>query len=480
MKKQPTNPYLPSWEYIPDGEPYVFGDRLYIYGSHDKFGGEDFCVGDYAGWSAPLEDLSDWRYEGIIYKREQDPFYDDSKDQRLFAPDCQRGPDGRYYLYYAFTREGIIGVAVCDTPAGQYEYYGHVHYAEGTLLGRREEDMFQYDPGVLVDDDGRVYLYSGFCPNVEKIPSFKYLKPNPYGAMAIELEPDMVTVKKDAKFIVPCEKNAAGTGYEGHSFFEASSIRKIGETYYFIYSSELGHELCYAVSNRPDGGFRYGGTIISNGDIGYQGRTEPLNYTGTNHGSIEYINGEWFVFYHRQTNGSPYSRQGCADKIEILPDGSIPQIRMTSQGLNAAALPGIGEYGAGIACCLMGPDGACNIPAHTKLDDAHPRFTQEKETEADKPYQYIRNLRDGAAAGYRFFDMKRLRKIAVCVRGDAEGKLLVSVSPSGEAASEIPIARAEQWSNVEASFSVPDGERELWFTYKGDGALSLKSFELLS
>ena len=71
MKKQPTNPYLPSWEYIPDGEPYVFGDRLYIYGSHDKFGGEDFCVGDYAGWSAPLEDLSDWRYEGIIYKRER-------------------------------------------------------------------------------------------------------------------------------------------------------------------------------------------------------------------------------------------------------------------------------------------------------------------------------------------------------------------------------------------------------------------------
>lgn len=194
MKKQPTNPYLPSWEYIPDGEPYVFGDRLYIYGSHDKFGGEDFCVGDYAGWSASLEDLSDWRYEGIIYKREQDPFYDDSKDQRLFAPDCQRGTDGRYYLYYAFTREGIIGVAVCDTPTGQYEYYGHVHYAEGTLLGRKEEDMFQYDPGVLVDDDGRVYLYSGFCPNVEKIPSFKYLKSNPYGAMVIELEPDMVTV----------------------------------------------------------------------------------------------------------------------------------------------------------------------------------------------------------------------------------------------------------------------------------------------
>lgn len=27
MKQQVFNPYLPSWEYIPDGEPYVFGDR---------------------------------------------------------------------------------------------------------------------------------------------------------------------------------------------------------------------------------------------------------------------------------------------------------------------------------------------------------------------------------------------------------------------------------------------------------------------
>ena len=26
--KQVTNPYLPSWEYVPDGEPYVFDDRV--------------------------------------------------------------------------------------------------------------------------------------------------------------------------------------------------------------------------------------------------------------------------------------------------------------------------------------------------------------------------------------------------------------------------------------------------------------------
>ena len=29
-KKQAYNPYLPSWEYIPDAEPYVFDGRVYV------------------------------------------------------------------------------------------------------------------------------------------------------------------------------------------------------------------------------------------------------------------------------------------------------------------------------------------------------------------------------------------------------------------------------------------------------------------
>ena len=57
---QAFNPYLPSWEYIPDAEPYVFGDRVYIYGSHDRFNGFLFCLNDYVCWSAPVNDLSDW------------------------------------------------------------------------------------------------------------------------------------------------------------------------------------------------------------------------------------------------------------------------------------------------------------------------------------------------------------------------------------------------------------------------------------
>lgn len=66
MKTQAFNPFLPSYEYIPDAEPYVFGNRVYVYGSHDRFDGEDFCMNDYVCWSAPVDDLGAWKKEGII------------------------------------------------------------------------------------------------------------------------------------------------------------------------------------------------------------------------------------------------------------------------------------------------------------------------------------------------------------------------------------------------------------------------------
>ena len=155
--KQVFNPYLPAGEYIPDGEPHVFGNRVYVYGSHDRFNAAIFCVNDYVCYSAPVDDLSAWRYEGVIYKKKQDPL-NKLGIRLLFAPDVVQGVDGRYYLYYAYDFLGRMGVAVSDKPQGPYEYYGHVRYADGREWGSRSGDEFPFDPGALVDDDGRVYL----------------------------------------------------------------------------------------------------------------------------------------------------------------------------------------------------------------------------------------------------------------------------------------------------------------------------------
>ena len=95
--KQVFNPYLPLHECIPDGEPRVFGDRVYIYGSHETEGGDCFCNLDYVTYSAPTTDLTDWRYEGVIYQAKNDPLY--PKFRYMFAPDVIQGNDGKFYLY---------------------------------------------------------------------------------------------------------------------------------------------------------------------------------------------------------------------------------------------------------------------------------------------------------------------------------------------------------------------------------------------
>lgn len=271
MKKQAYNPYLPSYEYVPDGEPRIFGDRLYVYGSHDFFGGKNFCLGNYVCWSASVDNLGDWRYEGTIYDRMQDPLNAKGK-MYMCAPDVVQGADGRYYLYYEYDRAIVTSVAVCDTPAGKYEFYGYVKKPDGTVYGSKTGDVNSFDPGVLVDDDGRVFLYTGFDPGhgwMKK--AMEMRKRRVDGAYCIELEQDMLTMKGEPVMVVPGEKLAVGTGYARHPFFEASSIRKINGVYYYVYSSLQSHELCYATSKYPDKDFTFGGTLVSIGDIGYQG-----------------------------------------------------------------------------------------------------------------------------------------------------------------------------------------------------------------
>ena len=155
------------------------------------------------------------------------------------------------------------------------------------------------------------------------------------GSVCLELDADMITVKGEEHPIVPGCTKAKNTEFEGHAFYEASSIRKVNGKYCYVYSSELSHELCYAYSDSPTGGFHYGGTLISIADIGYRGNEKPLNYLGNTHGGMAEINGQWYIFYHRQTNRRKCCRQGCAEKLNILPDGRIEQAQVTSCGLNS-------------------------------------------------------------------------------------------------------------------------------------------------
>ncbi|WP_145414227.1 family 43 glycosylhydrolase [Paenibacillus xylanexedens] len=472
MKKQALNPYLPSWEYVPDGEPYVFNDRVYVYGSHDRFNGHAFCLNDYVCWSAPVNDLGNWRNEGVIYQKTDDPLNPDGH-MCLYAPDVTIGPDGRYYLYYVLDKVPVVSVAVCDSPAGKYEFYGYVQYTDGTRLGEREGDEPQFDPGVLTEGEF-TYLYTGFCAPGDR---------SRHGAMATVLGPNMLTIVEEPVFIAPSQPYSDGSGYEGHEFFEAPSIRKRGDLYYLVYSSVVMHELCYAASTSPTQGFEYQGVIVSNCDLhidSYKPAGKPMYYGGNNHGSIVEINKEWYIFYHRHTNGDAFNRQGCIEKLTFEKDGFISQVEMTSCGSNGEPLEGRGEYPAYLACNLFTQEDQLytgGFGAGAWLDSRFPKITQDGR-DGDEETGYIGNMTESATAGFKYFDCKDIQQVTIKVRGYCNGSFEVKTAWDGPVLGTIPVHFTNVWKSYAAAIRIPDGQQALYFTYQGMGSASLASFEL--
>ncbi|MBQ9855188.1 MAG: family 43 glycosylhydrolase, partial [Clostridia bacterium] len=399
-------------------------------------------------------------YEGVIYEKTQDPANKDAS-MCLYAPDVTKGPDGRYYLYYVLDHLDIVSVAVCDTPAGKYEFLGYVRYKDGTLYGRKPGDEPQFDPGVLTEGDS-TYLYTGFCGRGDK---------SRHGAMLVVLGKDMLTIEEDMRFVAPGVEYEAGTGFEGHAFFEAPSIRKMGDTYYFIYSSTPMHELCYATSRNPREGFSYGGVIVSNCDLHIGDEpTLPKAYGGNNHGSIVEIHGKWYIFYHRQTNNTWYSRQGCLEEITILEDGSIPQVEMTSCGPNGGALIGKGEYPAYIACHIFDKERRMITGAPNAA------YITQDGKDGDEFEGHIANIHDGTMIGFKYFDFEDVKKITLSIRGYGwGGKIQVKTEKYGEALAQIDLHNTNIWFDYTSDIALPGGVHSLYLTYTGGGSVMLKS-----
>lgn len=465
MKKFAFNPYLPSYEYIPDGEPRVFGERLYVFGSHDKFGGNDFCLNDYVAWSAPIDDLSDWRFEGVIYRKEQDPR--SGEKLPLFAPDVIRGSDGRYYLYYSVKDSSVISVAVSNAPAGKYEYYGDVKTPEGRVYGTRPDDHYEFDPAIL-NDGGRYYLYSGFGFTA------KAAGHRCVGVFVRELKADMLTSKGEPKILIPRKKFS----FFRNGFFEGASIRKIGSLYFLVYPCSNMSGLVYCTSDRPDGGFRYRGRIHSTSDIGINGhRFLSAAYPiGNNHGGIAEVNGKYYIFDHRMTNNTMFSRQGVAEEIQISDDGTIGQVECTSCGLNGGPLPAKGEYPAYIACNLMSRR---VLGMRVPFRGAY--ITQDGEDRECGPDQYISQIENGTVVGFKYFRFDGTEsRLCVQVRGFAQGTLLVyDRERKGALLTKIDLHPDQsEWAEFSAPLCKTKGKRALFFKFRGKGKFDMNSFSV--
>ena len=480
------NPFLPLTEYIPDGEPHVFGDRVYLYGSHDKARSDRFCVQDYTVWSAPVDDLSDWKCHGETYRKEQDPRSKPGKPVDYYAPDCVRGNDGRYYLYYCAmgpnTKNfGPMSVAVSDDPGGPFAYLGDIRYPDGTPVLK----YLTNDPAVL-NDNGRIWLYYGWglardfrsklfatIYNIVQsklfqrpIAEIKATKPSILSCAVVELEEDMITVKREPKAVLDSKTTAPkDSELYHHAFYEAPSIRKIGDLYYLVYSSGENNELAYATSIYPDRDFRYRGVIISNSDLGYKGNTIPKVPAGTIHGGIECVNEQWYVFYLRCTYNTDFSRQACGEPIEILPDGSIPQVEITTQGLSGRSIPAKGDLWAAYACNLT-----CGkaIKLGIGKQQTQPRI-DESEGEV-----YVSDLLDNTQLGYKYLDFQGIQKIGTTYRGAGEGVIEVRMQENGNFIGTIPIQPSLHWTQASGKVAL-SGIHALYLRFRGKGRIDLKT-----
>ncbi len=478
------NPFLPLNEYIPDGEPHVFGDRLYLYGSHDKARSGRFCVQDYTVWSAPVHDLSDWHCHGVTYRKDQDPRSKPGKPVDFYAPDCVRGNDGKFYLYYCAmgpnTKNfGPMSVAVSDNPGGPFSYLGDIRYPDGTPVLK----YLTNDPAVL-NDNGRIWLYYGWglardfrnkllAPIYNIVQSrlfqrgvseIKSTKPSILSCAVVELEDDMITVKAEPKAILDSKTTAdKDSSLYHHAFYEAPSIRKIGSRYYLIYSSGENNELAYATSPYPDRGFQYRGVIISNADLGFGGNTVPKAPAGTIHGGIEQVNGQWYVFYHRCTNNTDFSRQACAEPIEILPDGTIQQVEITTQGLDGKPIPAVGSIPAACACNLI-----CGKPVRLGIGKQQ-KLPRVDEWEGEV---HVADLLDNTQLGYKYFDFQDVREICITYRGTGSGAMEVHTRENGSTVGSIALLPSAGWTKASTAVKL-DGVYPLYLRFQGKGRIDL-------
>ena len=115
----------------PHGEPRVFGNRVYVYGSHDNAGSDKFCDFVPKCWSAPLDDLNKWVCHGDIFHTRADRDHESNTDwtnetNYLYAPDVVK-KGGKCYLY-AYIINSVGCVAVSDRPEGPFRLLSKYKY----------------------------------------------------------------------------------------------------------------------------------------------------------------------------------------------------------------------------------------------------------------------------------------------------------------------------------------------------------------
>jgi hypothetical protein len=400
------NPVSPPGVYIADPTARVGIDgKMYLYGSLDTTP-ESYCStrhhvlssGDLLTWQLhPNSFASAGEHDAVAYS-----------DCMLYAPDMIYR-DGTYYLYYCMS-DGSEGVAVSTKPEGRF------------VDGQKIEGVSGIDPTVFVDDDGQAYYYWG-----------------QFAAKGARLNPDMKTID-------PATVVDSLVTERTHFFHEGSFVFKRDGIYYFVYT-HIGRQdratcIGYSTSSSPLGPFKYGGVIIDNAGC------DPASWN--NHGSVAAFRGRWYVLYHRSTHGSKSMRKACIEPISFMPDGSIPEVPMTSQGAGNP-LDARQSTDAARACLLWG-----NV-----------RIVQDEKRPDN---EILSAIRHNDRAAWKYLDYGNgLQRFTVRVRSKAGGKIILAGDkPWANAFGSVTVSAGGDWRELSCEIRPKTGVETLWITFEGD------------
>jgi hypothetical protein len=303
------NPILSDGRYYStDPAPFVDGDTLYILAGRDEAakGVNDFIMNEWQLLATRDPASGDWIHYPAIAR--PDTVFGWAEPGRAYAGQIIKGPDGRFYLYAPVLQRGggakdrfAIGVAVADRPQGPWRDA----HPGGPIISQTvpvANDIQNIDPTVMIDDDGRLYIYWG---------TFGQLR-------GMELARDMVTP-------IGLERRIEGlTG-----FFEASWLMKRHGTYYMLYAGNdaspdsvctpaIYHAcIAYGTARSPLGPWTYRGTVLG-----------PVSSTTSHPGAVAF-RGQWYLAYHTAdaAGGGHFRRSVALDRMEWDDSVSPPAIR---------------------------------------------------------------------------------------------------------------------------------------------------------
>lgn len=411
-KGECQNPISPPGVYFADPSARVFSDgKLYLYGSTDES-----C--DYwCSWKHDLmftSDMKNWTMAKDVFASTGENDQVSYNESLLFAPDAIE-KEGTFYMYYCQPDPLIAeGVAIAHSPTGPFTS------AKALNTGRYN----QIDPAVFIDDDGTAYyIWGQFSLKMAQ------LKPNMTELDTNTIQTDIITEKD-------------------HFFHEGAYLTKRNGIYYLVYADISREEkptcIGYAMSTSPYGPYTYKGVIIDNNGC------NPNNWN--NHGSIVEFEGQWYVFYHRSTHGCKVMRKSCVEKINFLPDGTIPEVEMTSQGagppLNATE-----ELDGASACLLHG-----NV--HIALESSH--------------NEVLTGFQDEDVAIFKYLDFgEGVESVTIKIRPKAGGEIILYADkPWHQRLASIsiePTDQGEKWKEIKIDVQPVAGVHALWLRARGAG-----------